>query len=187
MSRTLAIQLAKISGFNPIITTASAHNKAYCSAAGATHVIDYHATPYSSLASTVASITSKPIKIIYDAASATTASESQIACWNVLSPGGQLIVAMPPSKDIGAPGVEDKDGKYVAWLFGSVTDDVIGDVTLGKSMFKALEGLMERGEIRPTRVEVVEGGLAGVDGGLQRLLAGKISGTKLVVRIAETP
>lgn len=94
---------------------------------------------------------------------------------------------MPPSRDIGAPGVEDKDGKFVAWLFGSVTDDVIGDVTLGESMFKAMEGLMQKDEIRPTRVEVLAGGLAGVDGGLKRLLGGNVSGTKLVVRIAETP
>lgn len=182
--RTAAIQLAKLSGFNPIITTASAHNKAYCEAAGATHVIDYRSTPYSELASAVASITSRPIKIIYDAIAV---PDSQIASWSLLSPGGNVVVTLPPSKDIGEPGVEDKDGKFVAWVFGSVCDDTIGDVRLGETMFKVLEDMMRDGEIKPNQVEILEGGLAGIEGGLQRMLTGKVSGVKLVARLSETP
>ncbi|KAI0247667.1 hypothetical protein BJV78DRAFT_1157062 [Lactifluus subvellereus] len=47
--------LAKLSGFDPIIMSASASNEDYCCAAGATHVIDYHSTP-----------SSRPLPIVYD-------------------------------------------------------------------------------------------------------------------------
>lgn len=179
-----AIQLAKLSGFSPIITTASAHNKAYCEAAGATHVIDYHSTPYSELASAVAAITSKPINIIYDAIST---PDSQVACWSLLSAGGTIVTTLPPSKDIGEPGVKDEDGKFVAWVMGSVHDDTMGDAKLGEEMFGVLEKMLSDGEVRPNKAEVLEGGLAGIEEGLHRLLAGKVSGAKLVTRVLETP
>lgn len=182
-----AIQLAKMSGFNPIITSASSHNTAYCEAAGATHVIDYQKTPYGpAFVEAVSAITTAPIKFIYDAISA---EASQTACWSILAPGGKLVVANPnASKDIGQPGVEDKDGRRVVTVFGSVhNDEVGGDVQLGKSMYVALETMLRDGDIKPSKVELLPGGLSGLPEGFARLVAKKISGAKMVVRVEDTP
>lgn len=132
----------------------------------------------------VASITSKPIKVIFDAVST---PESQVAGWSLLSTGGTIIITLPPSKDIGEPGVEDVDGKSVAWVMGSVHDDTVGDVKLGEQLFAVLERMMSDGEVKPNKAEVLEGGLAGIEEGLRRLLTGKVSGAKLVARVLETP
>jgi NADPH:quinone reductase-like Zn-dependent oxidoreductase len=46
---------------------------------------------------------------------------------------------------------------------------------------------LEKGHFRGMKVTLIEGGLAGVDEGLKRLQEGKVSGEKLVYRIADTP
>lgn len=180
-----AIQLAKLSGFNPIITTASASNKAYCESAGATHVIDYRTTSYSALASAVREITSKPIKVIYDAIAT---SETQVVCWGILSNlGGKLVVTKPLEKEIKPDNNEDKEhGKTVVEVFGTVNDDVAGDVPLGEGLFGALESMLRDGDLKPNSVEVLPGGLAAIEGGLKRMKDGKVSGIKLVTKVAET-
>ena len=53
------IQFAKLSGFSPIITTASKHNETYLKSLGATHVID-RSIPLSELPQAVKAITDKP-------------------------------------------------------------------------------------------------------------------------------
>lgn len=195
-SRFTAIQLAKLSGFNPIITTASAHNEAYCKSAGATHIIDYHSTPYSSLASAVSSILRdvfgdehKPIKVVYDTVSK---PDTNLACWSVLSPGGTLIITLPPSKEINigkhGPGAEqNEDGKKVAWPVGVVSNETLSDVRLAERMYAVLERMMLEGDVRPNRLQVLDGGLSAIEGGARRMAEGDVSGSKLVVRVPETP
>lgn len=180
-----AIQLAKMSGFDPIITTSSSHNIPYCKAAGATHVIDYHTTPYGpAFVKAVSSITNSPVKVIFDCVSD---SSSQRASWSILAPGGKLILALP-SSSVGTPGVEGKDGKRVVTPYGSVyNDEVGGDTRLGKSMFASLENMMRDGDIKPSRVELLPRGLNGVADGMRKLMAHKVSGGKLVARIGDTP
>lgn len=189
-----AIQLAKLSGFNPIITTASAHNEAYCKSAGATHAIDYRTTPYSSLSSVVSSIlldtfgdAHKPIKTIFDTVSI---PETNIACWSILAPGGTLIITLPPSKEIGNYGLgseKNQDGKKVAWTVGVVSNDTLGDVRLGERLFGGLDKMISEGDLRPNRVEVLEGGLSAIEGAARRMEGGGVSGLKLVVRVPDTP
>ncbi len=54
--------------------------------------------------------------------------------------------------------------------------------------FSKLAGVwLESGELKPQRVTVVPGGLAGVEEGLKRYQENKVSGEKLVYRISETP
>ncbi|EIM90574.1 GroES-like protein [Stereum hirsutum FP-91666 SS1] len=180
-----AIQLAKLSGFNPIITTASAHNEAYCKSAGATHVIDYRTTPYSSLSSVVSSIlldtfgdAHKPIKTIFDTVSI---AETNIACWSILASGGTLIITLPPSKEIGNYGLgaeKNQDGK---------SNDTLGDVRLGERLFGALDKMISEEDLMPNRLEVLEGGLSAIEGAARRMEGGGVSGLKLVVRVPDTP
>lgn len=56
----------------------------------------------------------------------------------------------------------------------------------GVEFAKHLRQLIERGEIKPNRVEVLPGGLDGVESGIKRLRDNLVSGMKLVVRLGET-
>lgn len=190
MLRIVAIHLAKMSGFDPIITTSSAHNTPYCEAAGATHVIDYHKTPYGPEFTKAVSeiIAGNPLKVIYNC---TFDEASQLACWSLLSSGGRLILAAASN---GARGLvkecneEDEQGRMIVTIFASPhSDEVGGDARLGKSLFGALEKMLRDGDLKPSKVELVPGGLSGVGDALGKLASKKVSGAKLVARIADTP
>lgn len=154
----IAIQLAKLSGFNPIITTCSKSNESYCLSAGATHVIDYKTVPYTSLASHITSnITSKPFKVIYDAVST---EDSQAASWSILSDteglgskagtGGKLVITLPPAKSISSELDEKqlaKNGsKSASWAYGNGN----GQPTQADAnkLARALEGWLIEGKIK---------------------------------------
>ena len=79
---TPAIQVAKLSGYSPIITTASARNAEYVKSLGATHVLDRNTVPISALGDAVKKITSEPITIAFDSISE---AETQNAAYEVLS------------------------------------------------------------------------------------------------------
>ncbi|EIM91260.1 GroES-like protein [Stereum hirsutum FP-91666 SS1] len=191
-----AIQLAKLSGFNPIITTCSKSNESYCLSAGATHVIDYKTVPYTSLASHITSnITSKPFKVIYDAVST---EDSQAASWSILSDteglgskagtGGKLVITLPPAKSI-ASELDEKQfakngSKSASWAYGNGN----GQPTQADAnkLARALEGWLIEGKIKPNKVELLPGGLSAVDSNVGRFHSGGTSGAKLVVRPFET-
>jgi hypothetical protein len=50
-----------------------------------------------------------------------------------------------------------------------------------------MKGSLARTHIKPNPVEVLPGGLAGIEAGLTRMSENKVSGVKLVVRPPETP
>ncbi|VDB83121.1 unnamed protein product [Peniophora sp. CBMAI 1063] len=172
------LQLAKLSGFSPIITTASAHNTAYCKLAGATHVIDYRAVPYTELGRAVADITNEPVEVVYDAVST---PDSQPAALALLAPGGGMIVTGP--SQVGTLNRRNADDKLIVMAGGNANNEPKREFTTG--MYKALPGLLRDGHIKPNTVEVVAGGLEGVREALQRVVKG-VSGIKLVVRPHET-
>ncbi|KAA1476199.1 GroES-like protein [Dentipellis sp. KUC8613] len=176
-----AIQLLKLSGFSPIIATASARNCDYVKAAGATHVIDYHTTPYAFLPDAVKAITSAPVPIAYDAISS---EDSQKAAWALLAPRGSLVITVVPSAAVGKPGEEAEDGKRVAHVFGNV--NAPENAAFGDALYAVLTGLLERGDIKPNKVELLEGGLAGLAKGTERAGKGEVSAVKLVVHPQET-
>ncbi|KAI0690226.1 GroES-like protein [Cytidiella melzeri] len=173
-----AIQLLKASGFDPIITTASKHNEAYCKSAGATHVIDYYEVPYAELPAAVKKLVSAPIPVVYDAVGY---PETQKASWETLAPNGKLLTVRHSS--VGKPGEVGEDGKQVAWVFGSA--NVPFQAEFGKKMFAGLTKLLESGDVKPNNFEVIPRGLAGIPDALVRLAKG-VSGVKLVARVAET-
>ncbi|KAI0692524.1 GroES-like protein [Cytidiella melzeri] len=163
------LQLAKLSGFSPIITTASSHNASFVKSLGATHVIDRN-TP---LVSAVKAITSDPIKVVYDAISE---KATQDEAYEVLAPGGSFILVLPFAIE------ESKvdNTKEVVQVFGSVHDP--NQRATGVSLYKSLTGLLESGEVKPNNVEIVPNGLAGIPDALEKLKSGKVSATKLVAQ-----
>ncbi|KAL5525577.1 hypothetical protein ACEPAG_6913 [Sanghuangporus baumii] len=169
------IQFAKLSGFSPIITTASLHNTDLLKSLGASHVIDRNADVS---AETKKIIGDTPAELIYDAVSEEV---TQKQAWDLLAPGGTLVVIIFPAKI-------DK-GKYKD---KTLIDTVLGNVhapqtrQLGISLYSKLSGLLESGAIKPNRVEVLPNGLAGIPDGLDRLRKNKVSGKKLIARPLET-
>ncbi|KAI5120697.1 hypothetical protein M0805_007660 [Coniferiporia weirii] len=167
------IQLARLSGFAPIITTASLHNAVNLKELGATHVIDRRAD----IPTEVARLTSVPITLVYDSVSD---ADTQAQGWDLLAPGGALVIVNPEKVD--------KD-KYPS---KTVVNDVYGSVhlpvarALGVSLYAKLTELLRDGSIQPNRVEVLPNGLAGIPDGLERLRKNKVSGLKLVARPLET-
>lgn len=169
-----ALQLARLSGFSPIIVTASLHHTDYLKSLGATHVVDRH-LPFEALRSNLAAITSKPFEVIFDAVSL---PDTQSVAYDLLAPGGCLVLVLFPAITLIA-------NKRIAKVFGQVNFPP-ENLEVGVSLYKVLPELLAEGAIQPNRVEVIPGGLGGIRAGLDRLKNDTVSGVKLVVRSQET-
>ncbi|KAF8055560.1 chaperonin 10-like protein [Lyophyllum atratum] len=170
-----SIQFAKLSGFSPIITTASPKHADFLKSLGATHVLDRHLDS-AALTAEVAKITSAPIEIVYDAVSL---PDTQQIGYSLLAPGGHLTLVLQKNAQVTAV-----EGKDITTVLGMWT--LPHSRELGVQLYSRLGELLEKGAVKPNRVEVLPGGLNGVVGGLERLKADQVSGVKLVVRPQET-
>jgi NADPH:quinone reductase-like Zn-dependent oxidoreductase len=128
------VQLAKLSGFSPIIATASPANFALLKSLGATHVVDR--TRVGALGAEVARITKEPVEYAVDTWSDAT---SQRALHALLVPRGRMAIL--ETKE-----VEEEDGKTVSHVLGVV--HVEANRKLGVSLFGALERMLAEGTIR---------------------------------------
>ncbi|KAJ3825189.1 GroES-like protein [Lentinula raphanica] len=170
------IQLFKLLGFSTIIAYASAHHTEYLKSLGATHVIDRGEVPIEKVPEVVKKIADVPIKIAFNAVGD---NDSRAACIAAIAEGGQVVDVNPE--------VEAKDpgnGKRVILVFG--TSHHPPHREFGKILWKTLPKLVQDGAIVPNRVEKLPNGLAGIDEGLQKMKANKVSGVKLVAFPQET-
>ncbi|GLB40724.1 putative alcohol dehydrogenase GroES-like domain [Lyophyllum shimeji] len=170
-----AIQFAKLSGFSPIITTASLKNDQRLKALGATHVLDRHLDT-GTLGMQITVIAQGIVEVVFDAVSL---ADTQQLGYDVLAAIGHLTLVLPKADE-----VKEIKGKSISTVFGVWTLPHSRD--LGKKLYSKLTELLESGALRPNRVEVLPGGLRGVATGLRRLEADQVSGVKLVVRPQET-
>ena len=138
ISAVSGIQVARLSGFSPIITTASPHNTDFLLSIGATHVLDRKLSA-SALAAEVKKITSKPIKYIYEAISI---KETQNAAYDILAPGGKIVIV---TQDL-----IDKEkltpDKQIVCVSGNVWFEDSREI--GVSLYKILPKLLEDGDIK---------------------------------------
>ena len=132
------IQFAKLSGFSPIITTASKTNEEYLKSLGATHIID-RSVPLSELQQAVKGITSKPVTTAYDAISLV---DTQNAAYDVLAPGGKLLVVLDEAIEKSKVTTD----KTVAHVFGNAQPE--DQRELGKSLYAKLTALLASGDIK---------------------------------------
>ncbi|KAF8886002.1 GroES-like protein [Infundibulicybe gibba] len=151
-----AIQLAKLSGFWPIITTCSPKHAEHVKSLGATHVID-RTIPLASLRSEIAKITRAPIGYAFDAISS---SATQNATYDLLASGGHLAIVLDSI-------IQGEDNT-------KVVARVLGILSLPHNR-ELLEGM----------VEVLPGGLGGIVNGLEKLKNDQVSGVKLIARPQE--
>ncbi|KAI0747048.1 GroES-like protein [Daedaleopsis nitida] len=169
-----AIQMAKLQDFLPIITTSSLKHTEHLKSLGVTHVLR-----------TI--VAWQPLLYVYDAIST---EQTHKLAYDALAPGGALIVTSGPHCTRFLQAKVDRDRetgevpKRVARPFASLS--LPANKTLGEELYKRLTEWSRTGVIKPSRVEVLPGGLAGVPDGCARMRDNKVSGTKLVVRPQET-
>ncbi|KAG8218892.1 chaperonin 10-like protein [Butyriboletus roseoflavus] len=138
-----AIQLTRLSGFSPIITTASLHNQDLLRSLGATHVLDRKLTN-AALIKRVRQLVAVPLTYIFDAVSI---KETQEAAYALLAPGGTLAVVSRPQVG-GDDDSDDDDGseKKVLMVVGSFHEWPYR--VLGAKFSIALTRWLEEGEIK---------------------------------------
>ena len=108
-------------------------------------MLDREAVPLSSIADEVQKITSQPVKIVDDSSSA---AETQNAAYEILAPGGQLILVWPFSVDE-ARRTSDKE---VVEVFGSVQTPQ--NRAAGIALYRNLTALLQDGDIKVSRLQL---------------------------------
>ncbi|EJD07036.1 GroES-like protein [Fomitiporia mediterranea MF3/22] len=168
------IQLAKLSGFSPIIATASLPNSDFLESLGANHVIDRKADVPTKVKEILGDT---PVELVYDAISE---KDTQQQAWAVLAPGGTLVLVAVN----GAHVEKDKGKTVIDTVFAVLQTPELRQ--FGAGLQSKLTRLLETGKIKPNRVELLPGGLAGIPDGLKRLKENRVSGVKLIARPFET-
>ncbi|CDO69949.1 hypothetical protein BN946_scf184836.g23 [Trametes cinnabarina] len=153
------IQLARLSGFSPIIATASLHNAELLESLGATHVLD-RTLPSDSVVKEAWDIAGGPIDLVFDTISS---AETLATGYRATSPEGDFIYVLPDP----IPGADEKPQKRAHFVRGFF--DVPFNRDVSKSLLANLPEIFESGQLKPNRVEILPGGLHGVAGGLDRL------------------
>ncbi|TFK79449.1 GroES-like protein [Polyporus arcularius HHB13444] len=175
-----ALQIAKLANFSPIITTASPRNGSLLTSLGATHILD-RTLPTSAILAELPKLTAgNPLEFVFDAIAS---ADTQALAYQAVAPGGSVVVVLP--ENIPAALKKPEDKKKVSGVAGNV--HFPQNRKCGEELFARLTEWLEKGIIKPNKVEVLPDGLAGVPEGLARLEAGKVSGTKLIARPQETP
>jgi hypothetical protein len=141
------IQLAKISGFSPIITTASLKHAEYLQSLGATSILDRN-LPSSALVAEISKITDKPVRAVYDAISS---DETQQAGLDILASKGQLAV-------VGAPKPKPTDGKSILFVTGGIGVPTNVEL-LSKFYHDILYGFLEKGWLKVSLIRACVCGL----------------------------
>ena len=145
-----AIQMAKLSGFSPIITTASLRNESLIKDLGATHVLD-RTLPASELLAQISKlIGGAALEVVYDAVSL---PDTQLLAYDALAPGGVLLLVLPDS--IPAKKKAQEDGKKIVVVMGNFHRPE--NRTLGVELFKRLEDWLAKGVLK-VREQPLAGG-----------------------------
>ncbi|KAI0753563.1 GroES-like protein [Daedaleopsis nitida] len=180
-----AIQIAKLQGFSPIITTSSLKHTDFLKTLGATHVLDRSLAPEAILAELPTLTAGKPLVYAYNAIDEDTLHH---LAYDALAPGGALVVVDPQTSTLDAKIARDKEAglapKKIAKTFAAI--GLPQNYAMGVELYKRLTEWLRTGVIVPNRIEVLPGGLAGIPEGCDRMRDNKVSGIKLIVRPQET-
>lgn len=180
------IKLARLSNIHPLITVAgkgSAFVKTLLDPEKGDTVIDYRDGDEAVRTKIKAAAGGRPIRYAYDAVSENGSFQNIGA---VLTAPGEITTVLP-SDDYQPP-----EGILVSRpIAGSVhrppaAGKTIEDAEFGAAFFPFLGRGLAQGWFSGHPYEVRPGGLAGIEGALQDLKAGKASAVKYVVRIGET-
>ena len=130
--------MAKLSGFSPIVTTASLRNADWLRQLGATHVLD-RGLAFDALGNELRKIVLEPLTVVYDAVAS---PDTQNFAYDILAPGGALAVVRPVAVS------EEKrtPDKRVNFVYANAFRPE--NQRLGQSLYSKLHDLLEEGVIK---------------------------------------
>lgn len=135
------MQFAKLSGFNPILTTASPHNAPLLKTFGATHVVDRKLSVEKIIAE-IHAIAGGPVDLVYD----TVSEDSTLALAEAaVRQGGQVVVVDPGKGELfqklfGPKGVE--------WVIARGIQSSERNKGALAGLWRKLPGLLEEGVLK---------------------------------------
>ncbi|KDN43856.1 hypothetical protein RSAG8_05849, partial [Rhizoctonia solani AG-8 WAC10335] len=164
-----------IAGFSTIATTASSQHADLLKSLGATHVFDRDVD-----VKTIQSAFVTPVSLVFDTISL---DSTQLFAFDVLTtpspvPGARLSILLQPVDSL----TEKNSGDKI------IVDEIYGSSHAARDLsvpfWQKIEEWTESGELVPNRVQLVNGGLAGIPEALDLSRKG-VSGVKIVVRPQE--
>ncbi|KAH7334809.1 chaperonin 10-like protein [Rhizoctonia solani] len=169
------LQLARIAGFSPIVTTASAQHTDFLKSLGATHVFDRNVD-----AKTIQSAFSTPVSLVVDSISV---DSTQSLAYDVLTtpspvPGAHLSLMLPLVDSLKEKNADSKITIHEVYGSSHSCRD------LSVPFWQNVGQWIKDGKFVPNRVRVVKGGLAAVPEALDLSRKG-VSGVKIVVHPQE--
>ncbi|KAK4221435.1 GroES-like protein [Podospora fimiseda] len=184
-----ALQLVTLSNVGPTITVAGSGIDFVKSLNAADHIIDYRK---GNVAQNI--ITALGDKKLHHALDAVSGKKSHEPIVEALlnSGGGEINMLDPPEEDYKWPNGVKFTRTFVASAYAQKhahisQEQADADGEFAYFFYRYMTYLLAEGKFKPHPHEVLPGGLDGIAGGIQRLFDGKVSPTKLVVRIADTP
>ena len=178
-----AIQFAQKSDIHPIIAIAGRGEKfveTLIDRSKGDTIVDYRKGDDAVVQGIRDALKGKKLCYAFDAI---TEHNSYVNIAQVLERGkdvGHLTVVLPIKEKEEVLQGFDKTTTYVGKVHGDYKD-------FGFVYFRAMGYGLQQGWLRAHPQEVVEGGLAGIEGALKNLKEGKVSAVKYVFRIADTP
>ena len=140
------IQLARLSGFAPIITTASLHNAPFLKSLGATHVLD-RKLPAEQLKAEATKLAGGLFEYVYDAVSLSDTLEIGLA---LTAPKGDFVIVAPGDELKAAHPDTDKRIHLAHGLYATPFNHEIGS-----SLLAAVPQLFASGELKVSIVGCV--------------------------------
>lgn len=136
-----AIQLARLSGFSPIVTTASLHNTQYLQSLGATHVLDRFLSKKELKERIVQICGDTSLLYAFDAISL---EDTQRVAYDSLAPGGKFTEVRLQY----LPRHDPASGKRVLHAWGSFEVTTPGVREFGQRFMRELSGWLAEGRIK---------------------------------------
>jgi NADPH:quinone reductase-like Zn-dependent oxidoreductase len=182
---TLAIQFAKLSGYQ-VITTCSPHNADLVKRLGADIVIDYNETE---AAERIRKLTANKLRLVFDTIS--LESSAQFCNKAISTEGGEyssLLDVKVNRDNVSSKFTLAYTAIGEAFDFGPHSFPAKPeDKDFARGFWDFAEGLLADGKIKVHPLAVGKDGLKGALEGLDLMRNGLLSGQKLVYNIVETP
>lgn len=169
-----AIQLAKLSGYK-VVATASPSNFDYVKSLGADVVVDYHDAEKA--VEEIVKATGGKLSLVVDAVS--EHGSTALAVRSIGPSGGIISTVLPVDDSV-------KNGRTDIQILSAGAAIVYKRKEILAAYRFIVEALDQKAFI-PNPVEIIPGGLLGVNEGFKRQREHAISGVKLVYQVLETP
>lgn len=171
----MAVQLLKLSG-HKVIATASEKNFDYVKSLGVDLVVDYR--DGEKAVREIREFTGGNLTLVYDSISLPSSIPLATRC--IGSTSRKIVVDIPGMETFDIGGGEDVE-------IVSAGVDRLFTIPELQNTFDIVGELLKKDVLVSHRIQIIPGGLLGVNEGWRRARAGEISAQKLVYQVADTP